>query len=80
MSNFYTERYAEVTYQFCLGRSYTVTEMATEFGLTSSGAYKMLDRISRVVPLVSEEVPRTERGMQPGGPVTVWRLIEPLDE
>ena len=80
MSNFYTDRYAEVTYRFCMGHSYTVSEVATEFGISRPGAYKMLDRISRVVPLVSEEVPRTERGMQPGGPVTVWRLIEPLDE
>ncbi len=50
-----TERASRVTWLFAQGRAMTVREVAEAVELTHSGAAKLLDRLSRVLPLVVDE-------------------------
>jgi Mn-dependent DtxR family transcriptional regulator len=56
-----TERITRATWILVQGHTVTVRGLAAELEITPSGARKMLERMSRVVPLVDD-----------GG---VWRLV-----
>ncbi len=49
-----TERIGRATWLLAQGRSVTVRQMATELEITPRGARAMLERLSRVVPLVDD--------------------------
>lgn len=60
-----TERIGRAMYLFSLGRTITVRELSAELEISPRGTRSMLDRLSRVVPLVADS--------------GRWRLIEPPD-
>ena len=62
-----TERIALCTAKLMQGRAMTVREIAQEFEMSTSGAQRMLERISRVLPLVVDE-------RQPKSDGYVWRI------
>jgi hypothetical protein len=57
-----TERIALAAFRLAQGRAVTVRSLASELDITPRGARSMLERMSRVVPLVDD-----------GG---VWRVAE----
>lgn len=50
-----TERIALVSWALLLGKAYTTREVAELTGLTWGGAYRMLCRMSRVLPLYQHD-------------------------
>lgn len=56
------ERAALITFQIVNGQELTTMQVATRCGVTWGGAYRMMERISRVVPVYQE-----------GG---VWRKLD----
>lgn len=48
------ERAAMVTLKMALGEEATTAEIAEQFGMTWHGADKMMNRISRVIPLMKD--------------------------
>lgn len=46
-----TERIAMITWLLARGNSYTVAEVAAMAGVTHDGAYKLLCKISRILPI-----------------------------
>lgn len=65
------ERYAAVTYRLAQGEAFTTRAVSSEFGISKCGALRLLDRISRVVPLEKYPEPDTSTGRS-----MVWRLID----
>ena len=65
-----TERIGRATWLLAQGRSMTVRELAETLEMTTSGASKLLDRLSRVLPLVVED----------GDNGGVWRIKSGEDE
>lgn len=59
-----TERIGRATWLLAQGRAMTVMQVAEELEMTRSGAAKLLDRLSRVLPLVVDE----------GDAGGVWRI------
>ena len=49
-----TERVAIIVFLLCKGRKFTTTEVAELCGVTRRGAYAIMARISRVLPLTLE--------------------------
>lgn len=51
-----TERVALVVHQLCVfrGRKFTTAEIATFANMTHSGAWRLLSRASRVIPIAQE--------------------------
>lgn len=49
-----TERAAAITYELTIGRELSTSEIADKYGITVSGAEKMLDKISRQVPIYKD--------------------------
>ena len=47
-----TERVAVIVFLLCKGRRFTTREVAELCGVTQRGAYAIMARISRVLPLV----------------------------
>lgn len=50
-----SERVAVIVFLICKGRRFTTDEVAQLCGVTKRGAYYIMGRISRVVPLVLED-------------------------
>ena len=50
-----TERVAEITWRLSQGERLTVIQVAREYGMTWDGAYKLLTRMSRKVPIYSDK-------------------------
>ena len=65
-----TERIGRATWLLAQGRSMTVRELAETLEMTTSGASKLLDRLSRVLPLVVDD----------GDNGGVWRINSGEDE
>ncbi|MBI1296682.1 hypothetical protein GC175_17135 [bacterium] len=51
-----TERVAQVTLWLARGEAFTVAELAIRTGMTWEGAYRMLCRMERKIPLWRDEV------------------------
>lgn len=49
------ERAALITFQILEGQKMTTSEIAAHVGVTWLGAYRMMEKISRVVPVVQED-------------------------
>ena len=49
------ERAAMVTYDIIMGRQLTTLEIARRIGITNMGAWKLMQRVSRVVPVYQDE-------------------------
>jgi hypothetical protein len=49
------ERAAIITHKIDRGAALTTAEIAAYTGITVCGAWRMMDRISRVVPIVQDE-------------------------
>ncbi len=49
-----TERIGLVAYLLAQGHTTTTRQLATDLGLTEHGARKMLEKLSRVLPLVND--------------------------
>ena len=45
------EKAASVTWKIATGQAFTVREVADDFGITWQGAQRMLNTISRVIPI-----------------------------
>lgn len=45
------EKAASVTWKIASGQEFTVREVADNFGISRQGAHKMLNTISRVIPI-----------------------------
>lgn len=56
-----TERAAALAYEFAHGRAYTARRISERYGISTRGAYKLVNRISRAIPLYED-----------GG---VWRVL-----
>lgn len=50
-----SERVAVIVFLLCKGRKFTTDEIAQLCGVTKRGAYYIMGRISRVVPLTLED-------------------------
>lgn len=50
-----TERVAYVAFQVALGAEFTTAEIAAKCGITPRGADKLMERASRVIPIVKME-------------------------
>lgn len=46
-----SERVAKIVHSLHLGHTYTTRNVAEEIGITWDGAYKMMHRIARVIPV-----------------------------
>lgn len=49
-----TERIGLIVYLFSIGRRMTIREIASLSGLTFNGAWRMVTKLSRVIPLLEE--------------------------
>ena len=50
-----TERVAIIVFALALGGTVTTAHVARETGITISGAWRMLNKLSRVLPLTEED-------------------------
>lgn len=61
----HTQRAAAVTLELATGRPVRPADVALRYGITNSGAHRLLDRISGAIPIVKDE--------------GVYRLLTPRD-
>lgn len=60
------EKAAKVTFQIVSGDTPTTGEIGERFGMTYQGAYSMMSKVSRVVPMTTDE----------GGRWRVWGTFD----
>ena len=57
-----------IAYRLANGEALTTRAVSEEFGLTMSGALKILTKMTRVLPVETEELPDNN--------TYIWRLID----
>ncbi len=55
------EKAADVVWRIANGQAVTVREVADDFGITWQGAWKMMNTISRVIPIAPNSTGRWQR-------------------
>ena len=49
------EKASSIAWRIANGQEFTVREVAEDFGITWQGAYRMLNTISRVIPIAPDD-------------------------
>ena len=48
-----TERASHLAFQFARSKQFTVAIVQKEYGMSESGAWRLLNRVSRAIPIVN---------------------------
>ena len=62
------ERHVDVALRFVKGESLTTRQIAKEYSISRQSAYRIVQRLAVMMPLVDQEVE--------GSPLVMWRLLD----